>query len=327
MKLLKLLPLSILLGFTYGQADIVKTYDDVIKKGKEIKKEAKKTYDSIFVKGTKLSATMDDDSNIHPDIYLPINWSKTFSSAIEYRTTQEIEKGIVSASYDSSDNTTTLDKEIINLEIIKYNLKNKYSKYSFGIGYSMESFDKNQKGSATTGVTTTTFNHNIDIDIKGISIFADSTYDKLTDKLSAKFNISLLTGSTLDVKQDTVLTSSSSKGSSSEDLDLIYELRGKFNYVLNSFVDLGFETRYKFTPLKYSLQLQKTDNTFETKNYDVEEKITYTALNIYFKTKLLGDLRPMIGYISEKTKKLNKLDSTTSSNTETMTIFGLNSKF
>lgn len=300
----------------------VETTEDIFSLQKAVE-----TYDSIFAKGTKLATTMDEDNNIHPDIYLPINWSKSISTSIEYKTTQELKEGIVEGNYDSSNKETTLDKETLNLYLFKYNINNPSSTHSFGIGYSSESFDKNQKGFVTTGTTTLEFDNNVNIDIKGVSIFADAIYD-VTDKFSAKFNLLLLASSKLDVTQDTELTSfSSGSGSSSEDLDLIYELRADFNYELTSFLDLGFETRYKFLPMKYSLEMAKSDNTFETTKYEVDEKITYNALKLYFKTKYLGSLRPMVGYTSEKTDGTNNLDNTSYSNTENMFVFGLSTKF
>jgi len=286
------------------------------------------TYDSVFAKGTKLATTLDENNNIHPDIFLPINFTQSLSTAIEYRTTQELQNGTVDGDYDSSNKDTTLDKEILNLYLLKYSIKNQKSTYSFGIGYSSESFNKNQKGFVTSGATTLTFDNNINIDIQGVSIFADAIYYNIIDDLSAKINILILAASKLDVTQDTELVGfSNGQGSSSEDLDLIYELRADFNYDLTSYMDLGFETRYKFLPMKYSLEMAQSDSTFTTEKYEVDEKITYNALKLYFKIDLLGSLRPMVGYSIEKTDGTNKLDSTSYSNTENMFMFGLNTKF
>ncbi len=313
MKLKNTLVLTVLLGIN-SQANVLQTQEE---------------NSMFFSKDTKISINLDDESKIHPDLYIPIYWTNILSTVVEYRTTQDKDVSKVKGNYDSSHKETTIDKETLNLHLLKYSFVNSSSRYSLGVGYSYEAFDKNQNGYIQSGTDRLDFNNNINIEIQGISISAETVnYDIILDGLSSKFNILVLAASTLDVTQNTLVTGyPNAKGNSTQDLDVIYDVRGDLNYDLFSFMDVGMEARYKFLPMNYTLQLAKLDGTFERKDYDVEEQTIYTAFKLYFKMDLFGSMRPLIGYTNEMTDGKNKLDNTKYSNTENMFIFGIDSTF
>ena len=316
MRFKNLLMISLVGGICL-HADVIKTATD--------------TYSSIIPKGTKISGAIGDDSSFQPDIYLPINWSDSFSSGVEYYSTNEIENDKV-GGYSDSKKKTVLDTKTLNIYVLKYNLNTTSSTYSFGLGYSGQNIDKTQKGYIASSGVRLDYDHKMDIDIQGAYFSGEAIFRKITDRLSAKFNVLLLGGAQLDVSQHTSITSyPSAKGSSSENIDLIYDLRADFNYDVFAYLDVGFETRYKSLPMKYNLELAKTDGTFETKKYDLEEQILYNALKFYIKIptiqRAIGNMRFMLGYSTQTTKSNDHLGNNDHSITSDKFIFGLSSKF
>ena len=291
--------------------------------------------DYFLPNNTKINASLDDDNNILPDIYIPINWSKNISSDIEFKQTKDFAKTSVDGNYDDSEKKDTLASEIMHLHLLKYNTKYKGFPYSFSIGYTSESYDKNQIGFVNSGGNIINFDHSMLIEVKGINGYL-STSRNLTKKLSAKFDLIFLAASTLDVTQNTeIINYEKGSGKSSEGLDLNYELRADFNYNLSSYLDLGFESRYKFLPMNYSLELAYADDTFVTTHYDVKESKIYNAFKVYFKNYYLEkiNVRPMVGYSYEtdKSDTISKssqgVSKDSSSDTVGRFVFGLNSKF
>lgn len=290
--------------------------------------------DYFLPNNTRINASLDDENNILPDLYIPINWSKNISSDIEFKQTKDFARTSVDGNYDDSDEINTIKSEVIHLHLLKYNTKYKGSPYSFSIGYTSESYDKNQIGFVNSGGNITNFNNNILIDVKGINGYL-STSRNFTKKLSAKFDFIFLAASTLNVSQNTEIENYGTGGrKSSESLELNYELRADFNYNLSSYIDFGFESRYKFLPMNYSLDLAYLEGFVNTYVKEKEKKI-YNAFKLYFKNRYLEriNIRPMMGYSYETTKNsfksVNYVEAENDSSSDTVGrfIFGLNSKF
>ena len=291
--------------------------------------------DYLLPDNTKINASLDDDNNILPDIYIPINWSKNISSDIEYKLTEELDTSTVDGEWIDSNKDDVLKSEYLNLYLLKYTMQKRKSSYSFGLGYTSESYEKSQVGFAKDEDATYDFNNNMLIEVNGINGYINTTQN-FTKKLSVKLDFLFVAGATLNVSQDTEIVGyENGSGKSSENLDLLYELRMDVNYNLFSFLDLGFESRYKFIPMNYSLELAYADDTYVTTDYDVEETKLYNAFKLYFKNRYLEkiNVRPMIGYYvetnkSDTTEKNSQgINNDSSSSDVSRFIFGLTSKF
>lgn len=281
-----------------------------------------------FDNAVKLDINKDEDNNLHPDIYLPLKWNNSLSTSFSYKTDKTITENETIVNTTSSDKDTTIEHTLTRINILNYNTQNENSKYYFGFGLQNESFDKTQTGFATTGATNINFNHNIDIEVNSIYLKSDMVF--YSKNLDTKIELNIIPTSKLEVTQNTLLSdgvNSTGKGSSKETLDLSYDLSLNFISKTDSIVDIGIEGSYRFLPLKYDLQLTNSDDTYTTKNYDVEEKITAFTAKLYFNLKTFGGFMPTLGYSSEKTDGINKLDNTTYEETKKKIVFGFNKRF
>jgi hypothetical protein len=206
---------------------------------------------SFIAEGTKLDASLDESNTIHPDIFLPINWSEYFTSSLLYRTNKSI-------TQTQAQGETTLNSKMLDINLLNFRYQAQNSSYSLGAGLLQETFKKVQIGSSTYPIVgDITYNNHIDIDVIGFSVKAEFIHKELVKNLSLKTNFLLSPSSQLNVSQDTSLTSSTalSQGLSkaNETLSPIYELNLNLLYKTSYYLSFGIEARYHYLPLNYNL--------------------------------------------------------------------------
>ncbi|MDF1880697.1 hypothetical protein JHD50_05160 [Sulfurimonas sp. MAG313] len=187
---------------------------------------------------------------------------------------------------------------------------------------------KKQTGFVSKNNVRLDYNHLVEINIQSFMFASDISFYNIIEGVNVNFSGLLNLASKLDVSQKTELTGfPTANGTSNENLDLIYEIRGNINYQPLNYLTIGLEGRYRYVPLKYSLQLARADNTFETVNYDTEEKTFFYGTYMMFNTELLYGLQPTVGFYIEKIQGVEKVSNSSYSLSNEYVSLGLRSSF
>ena len=280
-----------------------------------------------FDNGVKISANMDENKDFHPDLALPIKYNKHYSSSIEYLEDKTITEDEEVANTDSSDKDTELKHKLLRVNVLNYNTNSKKSKFYFGFGYQKENFDKSQVGFAKTTTKNINFDNKINIEVK--SIYLKTDYVGYANKYQYRLRLTVVPVSKLEVSQNTKLTGTTNsigKGNSDKDQELSYDIAYETITNFNSFLNYGFEVKYRYLPLKYSLKIANDNGTYSNTKFDTEEIYTQIGAKLYFDTKMI-DLMPTLGISSAKTKTKNKISNTTETIDEIKVMFGISSRF
>ncbi|MDF1880696.1 hypothetical protein JHD50_05155 [Sulfurimonas sp. MAG313] len=91
---------------------------------------------------TKIITNIDTNRNLLPDINIPLNWTKSLSSTIEYRALQTTESSPVKGNFDDSLKDETIDKKTLNLYLFTFRDIEDFYMYSVTAGYSIDKYEK-----------------------------------------------------------------------------------------------------------------------------------------------------------------------------------------
>jgi hypothetical protein len=269
---------------------------------------------SLMAEGYKLELAMSLDSNAdqtyYPDIIIPLSWSDSLSSSVEYRSGERTDERETSElSVDE-----IIEHQRLKLNALNYIIKRGKGSYAFGLGGSYESYAKEQSGDYDSlALGAGTYTNNIDISV--LSIYAKAEAIQRFDIVDLKTYALINPFTKLGVDQDTTFygdTAGNITDSSNETTDLSYEIDINLISKTDTIVDFGFNANYRVLPLKYSLSGE---------DIDIEEKITRVQGNIYFNIKSLKEWMPTLAYSSETT------DSDGDSYTEEKVYLGINTRF
>lgn len=290
---------------------------------------------------TDISFNMDDDGNLNPSLFIPLYYgnSKQFYSAIGFTSTNSKEvdsldefndskNAIISSSKDLTLNYITYQTSLLGLNVsagiestISYIENNE-----FGYIHDSNSFFENGNDYYIA------FDNEIELDIKRHAIRADVVLP-MGNYITSRLSTSISPYTTIDVKQSTIfkpLVNETGTSSSSTVQDLAYSFKYELQTKTDSIIDIGFVASYDNQPLKYDIaELATSGNNyiFETTTIDINEITTSYMAKILFNKKVLGGLKPSIGYGVENTDSKDNVNGGTTSTDRTMFSVGFEKKF
>lgn len=281
-----------------------------------------------------LDLAVDDDSNINPDLFIPIPWSQNWFSGLGYRNSSFQEQSTLNG-FSESKLSTAIKEQVVRVNIISYQVNNGNFSYSIGGDYGQTSIDKVEFGyfHLDNGVIDdfVAFDNNIEIEVTGLSLRGDLTYGKSADNNSIRLTAIVSPGNTLDVKQSTdikPIVPVTGQGSSSKSQDLGYNLHLATNHKLGSFLSVGLDLQYNVLPLNYDVKvLASTADSFIDSTVDTTQTTTRVGLRFIFNYPITGNLYPVLGITSEDVKTKDNLSGGESSFSQTLTTVGLTARF
>lgn len=281
-----------------------------------------------------LDLAVDDDSNINPDLFIPIPWSQNWFSGLGYRDSSFQEQSTLN-NFSESKLSTGIKEQVVRVNIISYQVNNGNFSYSIGGDYGQTSIDKVEFGyfHLDNGVIDdfVAFDNNIEIEVTGFSLRGDLTYGKASDNNSIRLTAIVSPGNTLDVNQSTnikPIVPVTGQGSSSKPQDLGYNLRLATNHKLGNYLSVGLDLQYNVLPLNYDVKvLASTADSFVDSTVDTTQTTTQVGLRFIFNYPIAGNLYPVLGITSEEIKTEDNLNGGESSFSQTLTTVGFTARF
>lgn len=264
--------------------------------------------------------SLDDNSDIHPDIYLPFKWNDNITGAVSYLSTADIDSGKVLDIADSNK-----DSEVNYDTIHIYPALWKKNNTVMGIDIEILDITKSQSGYWTQGAST--FNFKNDLDIQVIKPAFYYQINKLKDKDNGFiYKMAISPVSNLSVSQSTTFTgalnaSGSADGDADSNVSFWLGLDGRFKSEggTQSYLDV----RYEYLPLKYTLDVLQGDGSFVNEEFDVQEQIVKMTYKVKLNKDLMMGFKPTFGVSYEYTDGENKNTGNTYDSDKILFVFGL----
>ena len=283
----------------------------------------------------------DDDGNLNPTLFIPVYYgdSKQFYSAIGF-TSSNSKKVESIDGFNDSKNAFISSSNDLTLNFITYTTSLFGFEVSAGIESTLSYVENNEFGyihdSENLFKNGTDYyialDNEIELDIKRHAVKADIVFP-LGEYLASRLSTSISPYTTIGVKQSTIfkpLVDETGTSSSSTVQDIAYNIKYELQTKTDSFVDLGLVLSYDNQPLKYDIaQLGSSDNAyvFNTTTVDTNEITTSYMAKILFNKKILGGLKPSIGYGVENLDSKDNVSGTTTSSDRTFFSVGFEKRF
>ena len=290
---------------------------------------------------TTISFNIDNNQNINPTIFIPLYYGKDkqFYSAIGYLSsnTQKVEK--IDKFSDSKNAYINSTKELT-LNFLSY--QTEIFNYQTSVGISTKFMDRIDNEFGYIHDKENIFNHSTDyyisfdneiqIDIESYAIDADIVIP-IGEYFSSQIGITISPYTTLKVKQSTLfkpLINKTGKSNGSTTQKFSYSVRYDVLIKTDTFFDIGFMTSYSNRSLKYDIaQLGYINNSyqFEKNRVDIKETTLKYIVKLLFNIKVIGELKPSIGYGIEYINLKNNLTNKTDSVDKKIVVFGVEKRF
>jgi len=290
---------------------------------------------------TEISFNTDDDGNLNPTLFIPIYYgdSKQFYSAIGFSSSNSKEVESIDDFSDSKNALISSSKDLT-LNYLSYRTSLFGAAVSVGVESTISYVENNEFGYIHDSENLFSngsdyyiaFDNEIELDIKRHAIRADVVIP-MGEYITSRVSTSISPYTTIGVEQSTIfkpLVNETGTSSSSTVQDIAYNFKYELQTKTGSFVDIGFVVSYDNQPLKYDVaQLAKngTSFMFETNTVDSNEVTTSYIAKILFKKKVLGGLKPSIGYGVENLDSKNNVSGESSSIEKSMFSIGLEKRF
>ena len=302
---------------------------------------AGETSNSDIATLTDISFNMDDDGNLNPAIFIPLYYgdSKQFYSAIGFKSTNSKKVDSLDGFSDSKNAIISSSKDL-SINYISY----KTSLFGADISVGAESTisdvendefgyihdDANNFGNGSEYYIA--FDNEVALDIKRHAIVADIVLP-IGSSFTSRISTSIAPYTTIGVDQSTIfkpLVHETGTSSSATDQDIAYSFKYEAQLKTGSFADIGFSASYDKQPLKYDIaSLAKSGNSYIFKNttIDTTEVSMSYMLKILFNKKILGGLKPAIGYGVKNLDSKDNISGDTTSTDKTIFSVGFERRF
>jgi len=264
--------------------------------------------------------SVDDNSDIHPDIFVPFSYNNSVGGAFSFHSTADIDSGKVLGITDSN-KETEINYDTIHIYPALWKKQNTV----MGIDIEILDISKAQSGYWTQGAST--FNFTNDLDIQVIKPAFYYQINKLKDKDNGFiYKMAISPISNLSVSQATTFTgalnaSGSADGDAESSLSFWLGLDGRFKSEggTQSYLDV----RYEYLPLKYTLDVLQGSGSFVNEEFDVLEHIVKITYKVKLGKELVAGYKPTLGVSYEYTDGENKNSGDTYDTDAILFVFGL----
>ena len=264
--------------------------------------------------------SLDDNSDIHPDIYLPFKWNDNISAAVSYLSTADIDEGKVLGITDSLKNSE------INYDTIHI-FPALWKKQNTVMGIDIEILDitKQQSGYFVQSGLTHNFTHDLSIQVVKPAFYYQ--INKLKNKQNGfVYKMAVSPVSNLSVFQSSVFTgATTASGSADGDADsslsfwLGLDARFKSDGGTQSYLDV----RYEYLPMEYALDVLDASGSFTNEPYDVLEHILKITYKVEINKEIMMGFKPSFGFSYEYTDGENKNTGESYDSDKILFVFGI----
>jgi len=281
---------------------------------------------------------VDEDGKMAPEAFVPFNWGNGWSSGIGLRSRQADSHDSIEGFADSRVGNSE-SEERIRLNLFSYEKIAGKSVWQFGLDYEQVNQEKLQFGyfqmpnpypdNPAVAGEYVAFDNLIDVKITKPNLFAN--YTMKTSTVNFRVGLSVSPVSSLSVDQETrfvPIVSSTGSRSSDTSQDLAYNMAIQLEIKTESSINVGLSYYYELLPMNYGIAaLNATADGFIDKTVDVEQESSRVAVRAIFKKPMAGNLKPVIGYITEDIDTKNFNTGKTASTSKSIILFGLESQF
>ena len=290
---------------------------------------------------TNISFNMDENGNLNPYIFIPLYYgsSEQFYSSIGYSSTNSQKTEVLDGFSDSKNAFISSSKDLT-LNYITY----KHSLFGYAVSIGVESTFSDVKNNEFGYIHDkddvfghgadyyVSFDDSVDLSIQRHAIRADVVVP-MGEYFSSRFFTSISPYTSIGVKQSTLfkpLVPETGSSSSTTVQDLSYTLRYDGLIRTGTFVNIALVASYAYQPLKYDVaQLAKSGSSFvfETNKIDTVEETSRYIAKLLFNVKVLGGLKPSLGYGIEKLKRTDNIQGNTNTIDKTIVTIGFEKMF
>lgn len=290
---------------------------------------------------TNISFNVDENGNINPYIFIPIYYgsSNQFYSSIGFGSKNTKEVSAIT-NFANSKNAFISSSKELTINYVTYKTVLFGYAVSFGVESSLRKIKNNEFGYIQDSNNFFTkgseyyisFDNEVDLDIQSHALRADIVVPFGT-QFSSRFFASVSPFAKIGVKQSTMfkpLVSETGASSSSTMQDIGYRFRYDGLIKTGYSFDIGLVAYYDNQPLKYNVaQLSQNGNsyTFKTNLVNTTEITTQYIIKILLSKKMLGGLRPSIGYGIENIDTISNITKSTSSTKRNIFTFAFEKLF
>jgi len=290
---------------------------------------------------TEISFNTDDDGNLNPTLFIPIYYgdSKQFYSAIGFTSTNSKEVDSID-NFNDSKNALISSSKDLTLNYMTYRTSLFGLAVSAGVESTISYVENNEFGYihdsenlfANGSDYYIAFDNEIELDIKRHAIRADVVIP-MGEYFTSRLSTSISPYTIIEVEQSTIfkpLVNETGTSSSSTVQDIAYNFKYEMQTKTGSFIDFGLVASYDNQPLKYDLaglDVVNDSYVFNTTTVDTNEVTIGYMAKILFNRKVLGGLKPSIGYGVENLDSKDNVLGTTTSSDRTMFSVGFEKRF
>jgi hypothetical protein len=281
---------------------------------------------------------LDEDGKTAPEAFVPFDWGDGWSSGIGFRSRQSDSNETLDGFTDGRVGTS-VSEDRLRLNLISFEKGSDSSYWSAGADFEQITIDKLQFGyfqmpnpyipNPAVAGEYVAFDSQVDLVITKPNLFVD--YTNKGSELDFRVGISISPVSNLSVDQETrfiPLVSSTGTSTTSDSLDLSYELSLEMEYKTGGSVNIGFGYYYEFLPITYDIAvLNSTADGFIDQNIDIEQVTSRIAIRLIFNNPISGNLKPVIGYVVEDAETTDVSKGSSEKESKNIITFGLESRF
>lgn len=290
---------------------------------------------------TDISFSVDEDGNLNPNISIPIYYddSKQFSSTFSYfsSNSQSLEKV---ENFSDSKNAFLTQKKELKLGFLRYRTKLFDYDISIGAETTFSDIRNNEFGYIHDKKNIflkgeeyyISFDNEIKLNLQRYAIDTNILIP-IGKHIISKLTLNISPYTKIDVKQSTIfkpLVEQTGKSSNQNIEKLSYIVSYDALIKTDTFFDIVVTSSYTLQPIKYDIaQLDSKDNKyiFTTNTIDTTEMTFKYNIKLIFDKKIIGKLKPSIGYGIETLKVKNNLTNKIVTTDKKVLIFGLERKF
>ena len=291
--------------------------------------------DDVSSERLRFDLNMGDDNNLNPDLFIPVYWQANWFSGLGFSQNSSFSSEVL-AGFSDSKSGTSVNEDVVRLNILSYRTNNVDLNYSVGGDYQLRSIEKAEFGYFYLNNGTiddyVAFDNKIDIEVTGISLRGDVTFGNRSDTNQFRISTIVSPSSNLDVEQKTdfkPIVATSGTGDSSKSQDLSYLLSVDSNHKLWENINLRFFAQYESLPLEYDLKvLASTATSFQQTTIDVTEVTTRIGLRFVFtKLPIAEGLYAAVGFSTEDVETTNNAGAGSESSSDSLISIGFAGQF
>jgi hypothetical protein len=283
----------------------------------------------------RFDLNMGDDNNLNPDLFIPVYWRANFFSGLGFSQNSSFSSEVL-AGFSDSKIGTSVNEDIVRLNILSYRTNNVDLNYSVGGDYQLRSIKKMEFGYFYLNNGTIddhiAFDNKIDIEVAGFSVRGDVTCGNRSDTHQFRISTIVSPSSNLDVEQKTdfkPIVTTSGTGDSSKSQDLGYLLSFESKHRFWESINLRFFFQYESLPMEYDLKvLASTATSFQQATIDVTEVTTRFGMRFVFTSLPIADgLYAAVGLSTEDVKTTNNVGPGSESSSDSLVSVGFAGQF